>query len=356
MKRKLIVFAGMGFVLGIAHAQTSVTIYGTVDTGFVKESGSDVRMDENAANVIGFRGTEELGSGLRATFQLERQFQLPDGTNKDTYSLDDSISRALGNRGQTIDWTGAANVGLEGNWGAVRLGRVNEMSVEYYTEVDPFLQGSTGSALAKYSLLRSEQLSNTIRYDSPVFSGVRFGLTYTLGADDRDRAISRDIFNDGVGVSLGYENGPLFLTGNFSRQADSDRSYVWNLGGAWDFDPVRLSLGYQKSSLKDLSVLNLDDIDSSVTQKTWLVGLQYKVGAGTVNASYNRATVGGTAHNGSASKYALGYTYDLSKRTSLYAVVSYLDSDNGYVASLNNDMGSENTSITGVQFGMTHNF
>ena len=356
MKRKLIVFAGMGFVLGIAHAQTSVTIYGTVDTGFVKESGSDVRMDENAANVIGFRGTEELGSGLRATFQLERQFQLPDGTNKDTYSLDDSISRALGNRGQTIDWTGAANVGLEGNWGAVRLGRVNEMSVEYYTEVDPFLQGSTGSALAKYSLLRSEQLSNTIRYDSPVFSGVRFGLTYTLGADDRDRAISRDIFNDGVGVSLGYENGPLFLTGNFSRQADSDRSYVWNLGGAWDFDPVRLSLGYQKSSLKDLSVMNLDDIDSSVTQKTWLVGLQYKVGAGTVNASYNRATVGGTAHNGSASKYALGYTYDLSKRTSLYAVVSYLDSDNGYVASLNNDMGSENTSITGVQFGMTHNF
>ena len=55
----------------------------------------------------------------------------------------------------------------------------------------------------------------------------------------------------------------------------------------------------------------------------------------------------GTVH-GNANKYALGYTYDLSKRTSLYAVVSYLDSDNGYVASLNNDMGTENTSITGV--------
>ena len=249
MKRKLMVFAGMGFALGIAHAQTNVTIYGTVDTGFIKESGSDLRMDENAANVIGFRGTEELG----------RQFQLFDGTNKDTYSLDDSISRALGNRGKTIDWTGAANVGLQGNWGAVRLGRVNEMSVEYYTEVDPFLQGSTGSSLAKYSLLRSEQLSNTIRYDSPSWSGFGFGLTYTLGADDHDRSIGRDIFNDGFGVSLRYENGPLFLTGNFSRQADSDRSYVWNLGGAWDFDPVRLSLGYQKSNLKDLSVLNLDD-------------------------------------------------------------------------------------------------
>lgn len=356
MKRKLIVFAGMSLALGIAHAQTNVTIYGTVDTGFIKESGSDVRMDENSANVIGFKGTEELGGGLKATFQLERQFQLYNGTNKDTYSLDDSISRALGKRADTTDWTGAANVGLEWNWGAVRLGRVNEMSVEYYTEIDPFMQGSTGSSLAKYSLLRSEQLSNTIRYDSPSLSGVSFGLTYTLGADDHDSVVSRDIYNDGFGVSLRYENGPLFLTGNFNRQADSDRSYVWNLGGAWDFNPVRVSLGYQKSNLKDLSALNLTDIDSPISQKTWLVGLQYKVGAGTINASYNRANVDGTAHDGKANKYALGYTYDLSKRTSLYAVVSYLDSDNGYVASLNNDMGSENTSITGVQFGMTHNF
>lgn len=245
--------------------------------------------------------------------------------------------------------------GLKGTGGLSVWAGLMKCPLNIIRTLIPFLQGTTGSSLAKYSLLRSEQLSNTIRYDSPLFSGVRFGLTYTLGADDHDRTISRDIFNDGFGVSLRYENGPLFLTGNFSRQADSDRSYVWNLGGAWDFDPVRLSLGYQKSNLKDLSVLNLDDIDSPVTQKTWLLGLQYKVGAGTVNASYNRATVDGTVH-GNANKYALGYTYDLSKRTSLYAVVSYLDSDNGYVASLNNDMGTENTSITGVQFGMTHNF
>ncbi len=356
MQQKFMVFAGMALAMGMAHSQTSVTIYGTVDTGFVRESGSDVRMDENAANVIGLSGTEELGSGVRVAFQLERQFQLFDGTNKDTYSLDDSISKALGNRGKTVDWTGAANVGLAGNWGGVRLGRVNDMSVEYYTEIDPFLQGSTGSSLAKYSLLRSEQLSNTIRYDSPEWSGVQFGLTYTLGANDRGRHTGRDIFNDGFGVSLRYDNGPLFLTGNVSRQADSDRSWVWNVGGMWDFHPIHVSLGYQESRLKDLSVLNMDGIDSPVRQKTWLAGLQYKVGAGTVNASYNRAFVDGTAHDGSASKYAIGYTFDLSKRTSLYAVVSYLDSDNGYVAGLNNDMGSENTSITGIQFGMTHHF
>lgn len=116
MYKKLIALSALGLAMS-AQAQTNVIIYGTVDTGFVKETGSSTRMDESAANLIGVRGSEELANGIKATFQLERQFQLPDGTNKETYSLDDSISRALGNRGQTIDWTGAANVGLEGPWG-----------------------------------------------------------------------------------------------------------------------------------------------------------------------------------------------------------------------------------------------
>lgn len=106
MFKRMIAFSALG-VLMSAQAQTNVIIYGTVDTGFVKETGSSTRMDESAANLIGVRGSEELANGIKATFQLERQFQLPDGTNKETYSLDDSISRALANRGQTIDWTGA---------------------------------------------------------------------------------------------------------------------------------------------------------------------------------------------------------------------------------------------------------
>lgn len=109
--------------------------------------------------------------------------------------------------------------GLKGTGGLSVWAGLMKCPLNIIRTLIPFLQGTTGSSLAKYSLLRSEQLSNTIRYDSPLFSGVRFGLTYTLGADDHDRTISRDIFNDGFGVSLRYENGPLFLTGNFSRQA-----------------------------------------------------------------------------------------------------------------------------------------
>ena len=54
--------------------------YGTVDTGLIKETGSDVRMGSNEDSRIGFKGTEELGSGMKATFQLERRFSLNNGT------------------------------------------------------------------------------------------------------------------------------------------------------------------------------------------------------------------------------------------------------------------------------------
>ena len=80
MKKTLIALAVLGACTGAAHAQTNVTIYGLVDTGLIKESGSDVRMGGNEDSRIGFKGTEDLGSGLKATFQLERRFNLNNGT------------------------------------------------------------------------------------------------------------------------------------------------------------------------------------------------------------------------------------------------------------------------------------
>ena len=69
-------------------------------------------MGENTNNRIGFTGTEDLGSGLAATFQLERRFNLNDGTSA-----------------TDLDWEGAANVGLASEkWGKVRMGRMNEIS------------------------------------------------------------------------------------------------------------------------------------------------------------------------------------------------------------------------------------
>lgn len=373
MKKTLIALAVMGAAAGAANAQSNVVIYGVVDTGFIKENGSDVRMGSNVDNRIGFRGMEDLGSGQKATFELERRFNLNDGT--------------LAKEGK--DWDGAANVGLKGdNWGGIRLGRVNELTTETIRTLDPFYQYGVGSMLL--GTQRSARIDNTIRYDSPGWSGFKFGASYSLGenmkntigvpydpardpGEPQPHATPANVKyagadNDGYAVMLGYDGGPLTLLGNWSRLADSNKSYVWNVGGAYAFGPARISLAFEQTRDKGWKQGEIS-IDSK--QQTWLLGLEWLMGPGRLNASFNYGKVKdvdwGADNHGSkdVKKYALGYTYDLSKRTSIYGVVAYSDYEDDQVAGfyrgegLNNegDPASYNRdSVTGVQIGVTHKF
>ena len=109
MKKQLLTVSLLAAFVGMAQAQTNVTIYGVVDTGYIKETGSDLKMGEWNDSRIGFKGTEDLGGGYKATFQLEQRLDLWDG------------------KGGDPEWDGASNVGLAGPFGALRLGRMNEI-------------------------------------------------------------------------------------------------------------------------------------------------------------------------------------------------------------------------------------
>ena len=368
MKKTLIALAVLGAAAGVAHAQSNVTIYGIVDTGFIKKSGHDVEMGENVNNRIGFRGVEDLGSGQKATFELERRFNLNDGTQKG------------------VDWEGAANVGLKGdNWGAVRLGRVNELTTETIRKFDPFYQYGVGAMLEGSQ--RVVRISNTVRYDSPNWSGFHFGASYSLGdnmdSDSRDpnsdlsqaKVAGSGADNDGYAIMLGYDNGPLALVGNWSRLADSNKSSVWNLGAAYRFGPAKVELVYQQTKDKgwvlgersnwagaENALLNDKanpywDADN-ITEKQWLLGLEWKLGPGRLNASAQWMEVeanGASSHISDKDiyKYAIGYTYDLSKRTAIYGMVAYTDYDDEEVARI---YGDTDDGTTGVQVGITHKF
>ena len=360
MKKTLIALAVLGTCAGAAYAQTNVTIYGTVDTGLIKETGSDVRMGSNEDSRIGFKGTEELGSGMKATFQLERRFSLNNGTK---FSGNDALDILQGedpDGEDGVEWQGAANVGLQGEaWGAVRLGRVNDIAIENFGTLDPFAYYGVGSAMGGYNILYSEELANTIRYDSPSWAGFGINLSYTLGHETHgaENRIYDDYGNDGFGIGLKYDNGPLMLTANYDRLADSDKSWLWNAGGAYTYQGFKVSVGYQSTKVKSAAAYVLADVDSEIDQKDWLIGLQYNTGPHTVKFSYNRGEVEShTEYDGKANKYSLGYTYDMSKRTSLYAMVAYTDSDNDSVGEIYNSNGVADDSVTGVQIGMTHRF
>lgn len=356
MKKTLIALAVLGAAAGVAHAQSNVTIYGIVDTGFIKESGKDISMGENVNNRIGFRGVEDLGSGQAATFELEKRFNLNDGTLKGY--------KGLSTKNERTDWDGAANVGLKGNnWGAVRLGRVNELPTESIRKFDPFYQYGVAGMID--STQRSARISNTVRYDSLNWSGFRFGASYSLGGNVNTDSATADwknvkaegADNDGYAISLGYDNGPLSLAGNWSRLADSKKSSLWNLGAGYKFGPAKVSLAYQYT--KDKGWYLGDESDNGASkQQQWLVGLEWTLGPGRLNASVQYDKVKDVAAWSGDSKklwkYALGYTYNLSKRTSLYGNVAYTNYDDDAMGEF---FGAENRdSVTGVQVGITHKF
>ena len=376
MKKTLIALAVLGAAAGVAHAQSNVTIYGVVDTGYIKKSGHDVEMGENVNNRLGFRGVEDLGGGMKATFELERRFDLNNGEAKNDK-----------------DWDGAANVGLKGDsWGAVRLGRVNELTTETIRKFDPFYQYGVAGMIE--GTQRSARIDNTIRYDSPNWSGFHFGASYSLGENTDSESANGDIVaakkagsgydNDGYGIMLGYDNGPLSLVGNWSKVADSADSTVWNLGAAYRFGDAKVELLYQQTKDKAISrggytgldwdgfrgmsidsfieffgpdgkYANIGELDS-LNQKQWLLGLEWKLGPGRLNASaqWMEVEFAGTGiSDKDIYKYGIGYTYDLSKRTAIYGNLAYTDYDDEVVARA---FGDADDSVTAVQVGITHKF
>src|SRR5690606_13992773 len=133
MKKSLLALAIFGAFAGTASAQSSVTIYGIVDTGIAHiDNGGDsvnaMRSGNNNSSRIGFKGAEDLGNGLKTTFVLENGINTDDGT---------------GNAG----FSRISYIGLEGGFGKVRLGKQNTPIKEALSKIDPFGTGGMVNAI-----------------------------------------------------------------------------------------------------------------------------------------------------------------------------------------------------------------
>jgi predicted porin len=356
MKKILAGLAFLGAATGLAHAQTNMAVYGIIDTGYIKVEGSDTRMGHNYSSRIGFRGSEDLGSGHRATFEIEKRLDLNNGGNGTLPDYDDQVHGRP--RGET-QYQGASNVGLAGFFGHFRFGRMNAPGIESYRALDPFFFVGSGRSLGYETRLYSEQITNTVRYDSPVIDGFSASLTYSLEADDDDVLTSAlpgspptdARQNHGYAMLLKYDRGPLMMMGHASRLADSNQSWYWSAGASYRFGPALVGLGYQ--DVKDKA--NFAGYD--VTNRTWMVTLQYFIGQGIIKAAYNHGRISDWGDNdGSASKYVLGYTHNLSKLVSAYVIASYTDSDNRAVGGQFNPNYLQRESASAFQVGMTYRF
>lgn len=310
MKKSLIVLAVLGTFAGTASAQTSVSIYGLVDAGIVRESGgpegSVTKLTSGVQNGsrLGFRGSEDLGGGLSAKFVLESGFEVDTGRiGQQGPPLTSGNTNRLFSR--------QAYVGLGGNWGNVFLGRQYTPAYLALAEVDPFSAGLAGDATNL--ILTTQRMDNTIKYTSPTWSGFVGELAYGLGEVSGDNTANRQ-----YGLSIGYSNGPLLvkLAHHNAKDAlgDDDRKDTL-LVGKWDFGVAAAHAGYNQTK-------GFGEIDT----RDWLVGVSVPFGASTILASFIKKDDRDT--NNDADQWAIGYTYALSKRTNFYASYARISNDN----------------------------
>jgi predicted porin len=289
-----------------------ITLYGLLDAGvgYSRQDGSDsdLTLDSGVSedSRFGIRGTEALGSGLTAKFELESGIDLGTGTPAD--------------EGRFFDR--AAWVGIEGGFGDLRLGRQATFAHDWFGEVSPFENDFKQAGVTNIFGFDAvgERIDNAVFYRLPEFGGFEAGVGYSFNAEGPEVPGQE---NRVLTVGLRYTAGALVAVAAYElgRDADQDaapgRADIRNLsvGATYEFSQFKLHAGYGR-------LKNRDYIASALTEKAWLVGATVSVGPGEVLAAYQRVAERNTNEFGLDSTrdgVALAYLHPLSKRTTLYA-------------------------------------
>lgn len=376
MKKSLIALAVMA-AAGAASAQSSVTLFGIVDVNYnyVKGDGNGhvSRLTDSGYNSsrLGFRGTEDLGGGMSASFWLEAGLN-PDNGTGDTSNTNNQISGvALGTvGGQGLVFNRRSTVSLAGNWGEMRLGRDYVPTFWNLTVFDPFgtngvgsysnLSISAGTGVGGQSaLLTSTRASNSIGYFLPPNLGGFYGqFMYAMG-ENASNSANKD---DGryIGGRLGFASGPFNVAVSYGETKYSASTVavptlggnyrVANIGGQWDFGMAKLMGQWGRDEIR--STLN-------PKQDTYLIGGLIPVGAGEIRLSWAHANVKTpiSAAVDDADQFAIGYVHNLSKRTALYATYARVNNKGNGVAFNNGRVTTElGGSTDGFDLGLRHSF
>ncbi|MBO9538052.1 porin [Herbaspirillum sp.] len=358
MKQKVLaaaVFAAVSIQAMPAHAQSSVTIYGLIDTGYVIESGGAAgKVNKLTSGItggsrIGFKGTEDLGGGMAAVFLLETGFQNDDGS--------------LGQSGALFGRQ--SYVGLNGGFGSVLVGRQYTPQYLVMASIDPFGTGYAGDAanLMPNTGDAASRMNNTVKYQTPNFSGFTGEFAYGFGETAGNTQAASQL-----GAAVSYVNGPLTLKLGFhSRNNDTTTTETSTgrntlLGGTYDFGVAKLHAmygidkGVNSSPLRKTTSLYGNPTPTPSTDSTdLLVGVTVPFGSvHNVMASYIHKN-DKTSRDQDADQYAVGYRYSLSKRTDLYAAYAHIRNKNGanYAVGSSIEAGSGNSAWN---FGMRHTF
>ncbi|GAB3551962.1 porin [Noviherbaspirillum agri] len=329
MNKSLLALAVLGAFAGVASAQTNVSIYGIVDAGFVREFGDGPDTTKLTSGIrngsrLGFKGSEDLGGGLSANFQLENGFNVDQGTIGQDRQL-------FGRQA----WVGLSSK----SFGAVSFGRQYAPFFISLDTVDPF---GTGLAGASYNLMGTVvRIDNSIQYSTPNMSGFTADVMYGVGEQPGNTTAGRTL-----GLGLNYANGPIAVTlahNNSNNTVDTNKTKLTLVGGTYDFGVAKIHAAFE--SEKD---------DAALDARDWLIGASAPVGAGSVMVSYIRKNDRSAADN-DANQIALGYVHNLSKRTNVYTSIARISNDNAAAYTVGN-ASEGGTTTKAFNVGVQHRF
>ena len=336
MKKSLVALAALA-VVGAASAQSTVTLFGIVDASYAHTSGGGISRDGMTnsglnSSRLGFKGTEDLGGGLKAGFHLEGQLQNDTGTPAG------------------LNFMRKSYVTLTGGFGEVRLGREYSPTFWNTTIYDPFGTNGIGSSnapgmIANVNAVRSD---NSVSYLMSA-GGVAVHAMYAFGekASNVD-----DNTGDYAGIRVAYAAGPL----DIAVAVGNAKGTV----GAADVRTVNFGVSYDLGMAKPMVQLGQDKNDAKKVSNV-LVGVTVPMGQGEIRAAYSRYdTKGAGVETVDWTKLAVGYGYNLSKRTQLYGTLAKVSNKAGAAVTVSNNglagSASLGGSSSGYEFGVRHSF
>ena len=376
MKKSLIALAALGAFAGAASAQSSVTLFGILDTGVRAVKNGDggtvksLTNDGLATSRLGFRGEEDLGGGLKAAFWLESQIGLDTGAAGTTGSGAGSGNSKFFGRRSTISLLGPfgevrmgrdyvptfSNLSAFDSYGAVGVGNILNLINAAGFVAPTQSVGALGSGAG--TLIRAD---NSVAYFLPGNIGGVYG-TVMAAAGEGTTATNGN--NRYIGGRVGWAGGPLNVAGAYGRTRvpGSDDLRIWNVGASFALPVVKVSALYHRGDFQSGAVGA-----NNVSQKLWAVGLNVPIGQAELRATYQRSDIGGGAAGSGltnaddARQYAVGAIYNLSKRTAVYTDIGRLQNRGGSRLTIPGGTTSA-TTFTGGQdstafaLGVRHSF
>ena len=400
MQKKIIALAIAGLSASTAFAADNVTLYGiadmyvgTANASYSNPAGSGsinrqslVNSGGLATSRIGFKGVEDLGSGLKAVFTLE-------------YGLAVDGNQAIGAGATTGTGARQQFVGLTGDFGTAVAGRLQTAAFDWAVAYDVLagtaispLQNLTSPAgagalgitnAANFKTLIggatvATRASNAIAYISPSFSGLTVAVNYSTNVIAGESFVSSSLSDNSnvkaLLASVKYDNGPVSVGLVYAHANDdaasTNGSYGgaydradWALGASYNFGPAKLFGTYQQTKNQVSNIVSAAAPQADASDKTWSLGVAVPVsGAGTVVGSYastkvNSATTA-TDSDVSARSYTLAYLHGLSKRTTLYTGYNHVSNGDltGFIVNNNATQVTSTTStLVGAPGGTTSN-